>query len=721
MSGLSRVERSRIARASPVSAAALLAIPVLASAQTVEGPVAVLEEVVVTAEKRTSTVQESPLAVTALSGSALERTRVDTLQDMQQSVPNLVVTQNTALGQPYIRGVGNEILAGLNDSAVATHLDGVYIPRGTGLVFDFYDVDRVEVLRGPQGTLYGRNATGGAINVITRQPAFEPEGSIGLTVGNYNDRRITAAASAGIVPDTLAIRGAVLAERRDGYQTNLFGGGELSDKDLFAGRLSLKYVTGAWDITLAGDHSDDSSTGGATRELSGDPALAPARLVGGTPGIGFFDVNVDTPTRQSIENSGARLTIRRDDARFGFTSISGYRRTRFEMVLDQDGMQVPAIAGNPQIQNSDSYSQEFQLAGALDRLQYIVGLYYFHERAQDYDHFDFGLPFTSAGLQDLLYDATGTTQAYAAYGQATYNFTDALSATLGLRAGHEEKVATTRNAFNFAQLPVVQRELESSPTSPKLGLQYRIAPDVNAYVSATKGFKSGGINTISLTNEAYGPESLWAYELGLKADWLGRRLRTNVAAFYYDYKNMQVNTYTGVGTLVDNAGFATIQGVELELQAAPTANLHVDAQISWLDAEFDQYVTINPDDPAAGLQDLEGNRLPRAPKLSYSVAAQYDFDLFADHVLSIRGEYQWRDRVFYSQYETALVGQESFGLANASVLFRPREGRYSVALWGRNLEDTQWHAFAGSSPGVTGVQAIPAAPRTYGLTVSYDF
>jgi iron complex outermembrane receptor protein len=483
----------------------------------------------------------------------------------------------------------------------------------------------------------------------------------------------------------------------------------------------MRYRTGAWDLILTGDYADDKSDGTATRELSGNPSLAPALAVGGASPGGFFDVNVDTPTRQRIRNGGLNLTIRRGDTHFGFTSISGYRTSRFRLILDQDATQIPAIAGNSESQESTSLSQEFQLAGATGKLHYIAGLYYFHERADDHDHFVFGFPFTLAGFRDLLYAARGTTRAYAAYGQATFDLTSALSATLGARVGHEKKEAATANTFNFAALPPVNQELESNPIAPKLGFQYRFSPAVNAYLSATRGFKSGGVNSLSLTNEVYGPESLWAYELGLKADWLDRRLRTNLATFYYDYRNMQVNTYTGLGTRVENAGFATIEGAELEVQTALARQFHLDGQVSYLDAAFDKYVTINPDNPGAGLHDLKGNRLPRSPKWSYSVAAQYDFDVSAQLVLSMRGEYQWRDSVFYSQFESPLVGQKSFSLMNASVSLKSRDGRYSVSAWARNLGDTHWYAFVGESPGVTGVQAIPAAPRTYGLTLSYDF
>jgi iron complex outermembrane receptor protein len=693
----------------------------LAAAETQGESSGVLEEIVVTAEKRAATVQETPVAVSALTGNALALRRIDSLQDIQQSVPGLVVSANTSFGQPYIRGVGNEILAGLNDSAVATHLDGVYIPREPNLLFDFYDLNRVEVLRGPQGTLYGRNATGGAINIITNEPTFQPEANLGLTVGNFNDRRVTAAASNGLIPGSLAVRGALLVEGRDGFQKNLFDGVRLDNKSVVSGRLSVKYLVGDWSFLLRGDYTRDNSRGVATREVSGNPALAPVLAVGGFSPTGFYDVNVDSPTSQHIRAGGVNLTAHMGDAQFGVTSITGWRSNRLGIVLDQDATQIPALLGNTEDEFSTSISEELQLAGTVGNLEYIAGVYYFREQATDHYHFQFGPPFTFAGFQDLLYFAAGTTNAYAVFGQGKYSFTHALAINFGARIGTEKKTAATANTFNFAALPTGNPSIKSTAFTPKLGLQYALRDDVNTYASVTKGFKSGGINTIALTDEIYGPETLWSYEVGVKADWWERRVRTNVAAFYYDYRNMQVNTYSGLGTVVQNAGFATIKGAELEWQFAPVRHFGLDGQVSYLDGHFDKYLTINPDDPAAGEQDLVGYRLPRTPKWSYSAGATFDLDLSERFILSARGEYQWRAHSFYSQYQNPRVAQDAFSLVNANLTVKTRDGHYEMSIWGRNLSNTHWYAFVGGSPGLNGIQAIPAAPRTFGLTLTCNY
>ncbi len=415
------------------AAAPLALLPGLAAAQPVASPpvTATLDEVVVTAERRSASLQDVPIAVSATTGEKIAAERVDTILALQQSVPSLVVTSNAGLGQPYIRGVGNEILAGSNDGAVATHLDGVYVARGGGLLFDFFDLERVEVLRGPQGTLYGRNATGGAINVISRAPTSSPEGEAAITYGNYDDVRLTGAASLPLVEDKLSVRAAVLVEKRDGFQTNLFDGSDLMNKDLKAVRLSARAWTGDWETTLRADYAVDRSTGIATREISGSPALAPARAFGGVSTTGFFDVNVDTPTRQRVTNSGASLTVRGPTGLGEFTSLTGYRTSRFRIVLDQDATQIPALTGNPEIQNSNSFSQEFQLAGKSGAISYIAGAYYFHESGSEYFQFVPGVPFTLGGLNDLVFAARGKTEAAAAFAQVDYQVTDALSVTVG--------------------------------------------------------------------------------------------------------------------------------------------------------------------------------------------------------------------------------------------------------------------------------------------------
>jgi iron complex outermembrane recepter protein len=242
------------------------------------------------------------------------------------------------------------------------------------------------------------------------------------------------------------------------------------------------------------------------------------------------------------------------------------------------------------------------------------------------------------------------------------------------------------------------------------------------FATVSKGFKSGGINTFATTGEVFDPETLWSYEAGLKADFLDRRLRTNLTVFHYDYSNMQVQQTDGFNVFaVRNAGKARINGAELELTVAPTGGFQLGGNISYLDAEFVDFRTIDPANPGAGVQQFAGNRLPRAPKWSAFIFSQYYKKFSNNSSLTARIEYGWRDSVFFSAYENPLVRQGSFGLINSTIQYTFPGDRFTIGAWGRNIGATRYYQFIASSPGLTGVSAYPGAPRTFGATFGVRF
>lgn len=678
-----------------------------------------IEEIVVTAERREANLQDVPMAVTALTGQQLTESHSNTLQDIQHNVPGLVVSSNTAVGQPYIRGVGNEILAGLNDSAVAVHLDGAYVPRGANLLMDLFDVQRVEVLRGPQGTLYGRNATGGAINIVSVPPGFERGGHISLSAGNYDNGRLTGALNVPM-SSRLGLRVSGLLESRDGYQHNLFGGERGQEKDAAAVRTALRYAGDAWDVVLSLDYARDKGNGSAVRELSGDPALAPTYLVGGTSATGFFDVNVDVPSRQRVESHGGALTISRDVGDLALKSLTAFRHSAFSLTLDQDGLDTTGVATDFGGQESDAWSQEFQLSGSGPRGEWIAGLFYFHEEASDRNELAFGEPFNSAaGLFSLDLVGEGETDAWAAFAEGTWYLTERLGVTAGGRWGYEEKEGAGQLSQNGSVVATVPGRVSSDTFTPKLGLRYDLSEQARVYLSATEGFKSGGINTVSTVVETYGPEELWSYEVGLKADWLDRRLRTNLAAFWYEYDDLQVqiNTLGGL-TAVDNAASARIRGVELEATAVPVGPLKLTGSLAYLHSEYRHYETV---DPATGEPlDLAGNRLPRTPDWAGSVGIEYHLPLAGEDSLSFAAHYRRSEGYFFTPFEKTAKAQPHFSQVSASVTYRSRQGWW-LNLWGRNLTDAHRYDFVGGADGLVGIVGISSPPRTYGMTAGYEF
>lgn len=702
------------------SVLAVASTPIHAQTETAADET-ILQEVIVTAQKRETALQKTPMAIAAFAGDSLERERVTNLTDIQSSIPSLVVASNAAIGQPYIRGVGNETLAGLNDAAIATHLNGAYVARGAGLLFDFYDIERVEVLRGPQGTLYGRNATGGVINVITKDAGTSPEGFLNVSASNYDGRRLTAAATLPI-DDIFSVRAAVLADRRHGFQRNLADGKDQFDKDVLGGRLTLHARLSQWDFQLVGDYAHDTSAGIATREVSGDPALSIALASGGVTPPRFMDVNVDTPSDQDTLNKGLTLTSRWDGDDTRFTSITAWRTSELDIAIDQDGTQVPVWFGDPEQQQSESFSQELQLSRGGDRYRYMVGAFFFSEDVRDSALLQFGSPFDALlGLSTIGLNSPGSTEAYAVFVNGEYRLTDRFSVTGGLRYSEENKRADVRVSINGAPPPPMPSDRRWDAWTPQVGVNFQVHDDLLLYATVTKGFKSGGVNTFSLTGEAYDPEQLWAYEVGMKADWLDRRLRTNLAVFHYDYTKMQVSQFVTGLTLVENAGAATIDGAELELTARIGTGLELGANIAYLDATYDEFVTSDPLDPAPGPRDLKGNQLPRAPEWSTNFYAQYEHALSGGAALSARVERSYRDNVYYSPLNNPIVAQRAYDLWNASLEYEFPGQQLSAVLWGRNLGDTHYYQFVGLNAPLSGAQGQPAAPRLYGISLEYRF
>lgn len=672
-----------------------------------------LEVVLVTAEKRATKLQETPIAITALAGDTLERTRALSLADIQMSVPGLVVSSNAAFVQPYIRGIGNEILGGLNDAAVATLLDGVHEPRAPGLLMDFHDIERIEVLRGPQGALYGRNATAGVINVITKQPGSTTDGLVSVGVGNYNARRASAAATLPL-SDRLAIRAAGFIERRAGFQRNLLDGNDADDRNVAGGRLTARLQPDDhWTLIFSGDYTNDRSRSVGGREISGSAQLAPALAFGGVTGSGFFDINIDAPPTSRNRNGGVRFSAEWTQDEMTLTSLSAWRHNRYWLVVDEDLTQLPAVTLDPGLTHSNSYSEELRFAARAGRLRYAIGGYFFREEIRDL----FNLQLTPAFAPGpLIYDAHGRTSAYALFANGEYSLQERLSISLGARYSTDIRSASSDDTlFGTPFAPDPRRERWSS-LAPRLGLNWQLASDTLLYAGIAKGFKSGGINTLSPSFESYGPETLWSYEVGLKSDWLDSRVRSNLAAFYYDYRDLQVVTFAPTGSVIGNAASAHARGVEAELTAVPNEHVEIGANLAWLNAGFAEYRSNGAGGPAV----YDGNKLPRAPAWAAQFYAQYRIRLLAGS-LNLRTEYSRRDRTYFTPANDRLTSQGPVTLWNASLQYQLRNGKTSIDAWTRNLSNHKSLQLITSNPGITGVAGLPAPPRTFGVSLAQRF
>ena len=686
-----------------------------ASAQTAvravddKGP----QNIVVTATRTGATrLQDTPIAITVIDHRTIERAGLDDVRDLATLTPNLLVTQNASFGQIYIRGVGsNNVFVG-SDPSSTIHLDGVYLGRPASVLTNFLDVERIEVLRGPQGTLYGRNSVGGTINIISRKPGFTLEAKAQLSVGNYNLLRGEAYVSGPLVANRIAASVSVIGSRRNGYLANAVPGvGDVDDENVVGSRAQLRFtLSPTVEIIVRGDyfHHDQAIAGYVKLlETSADP-LANSTL-------GDFRrvaLNILPLSRGEQQGLAAEIVYNLGPS-VGLTSLTSYRASRVRYINDSDGSALN-VRQTDLFEDQHQLSQEFTLTGRAERLSYISGLYYFDERiAVDSTVTTFAS--NRSRLQPVV-----DTMALAGFGHLTYALTGRLAASVGIRYSHEQKrfaqLATTTSVAIGALLPGFPRSYTTRRAddawTPKFGLEFRASNDVLLYAVATKGFKSGGFNFSSL-NPAQGfkSEQLWSYEAGAKVDLFNRILRVNAAIFHYDYDDLQILSFLSPGVIdISNAADARVNGAELEAQFRPTRWLKLDGNFAYLDARYRKFTNaIRPGNIAF---DASGNRLNLSPEFSYSLLALVEAPVGKGAVF-VRGEYSYRTGQYFSALNSGLDGQRGYGLINASIGYTAPGGRLQLILLARNLADVEYVTSTAGFP--TGTVGRVGEPRTFSL------
>jgi iron complex outermembrane receptor protein len=693
-----------------------------------------LEEVIVTAERREANLQNVPIAITAVSGEALDRSAVRSTVDLQTMTPGLILTTNAVQGQPYIRGIGSDILNVGTDGSVAVHVDGVYQSRPSSAVQDFLDVQRVEVVKGPQGTLYGRNATGGAINIITNDPEHEFGGRVDLNLGNYSKYGGDAVVNVPIVDDKVALRVAVLGSSRDGFTHNLLDGSTSDGEGLWAYRAKLRFDPRSdLSIILAGDAVRENSDRNLGPKVDASLPSPAVDFFGAVIPAGPRDVRYDNPTWSRKYADAGTLKIEWNAGPVVLRSLTSLNDLEFHVNLDIDATEVP-FTWDTVHEQSRVVSEELQLASRPGgKLDWMVGLYYLDEKARQTFHIYF-TPFQA----DINYsDVRNDTKASALFGQLTYKPADRMRITAGARYSSEKRNAHFHEIVNdpfgiLTGIPggaLLDLQNDSSQTwhawTPKLGIDYAFTPDVMAYASVTRGFKSGGFNLLG-SGEVFQPEFIWSYDAGFKSTFLDRRLRMNLSAFYYDYSDLQVNRFNpatgGATSTVTNAASAEIKGFEAELLAMLAPRLELDSSLALLDAKFKRFETSNPDaaDPFA-LQQLGGNTLPRAPKVTATLGLQYTAALGGGRSLALRGEARYQGHIWFDQFNATDVDQSAFTLLNGFATLRGAEDRWHVQLYGRNLTDRLYKQSVVRATSLIGTLDFWGAPRTFGAEVGYRF
>jgi iron complex outermembrane receptor protein len=653
--------------------------------------VALVAETIVTAAKTGGRdVQQIPLAITAVSPSDLGRLGTQTIEGAPALAPAVTFSQNTGWGQLTIRGIGtNAVLAGADPSS-AIYLDGVYLARPAMAFARFLDLERIEVMRGPQGTLYGRNAVGGAINLIPRPPTNDLQSSARITAGNLDALRVDARLSGPLKRDR--VMGSVAFGRgvRDGYVRDLeHPGHPLGGDDDTAARGQLRVVFDRrTNLVLSTDV--DHQTG---------VPLTYNKVLVAKPGYQFDNPAAFHDVRSSLLSSGdtvhygasVRLTMALTSATT-LVSLTGFRKLNDEFIADSDSTELDLVRTH-QWDLQHQLSQEITVSHQQPGLTWVGGIFLFNES----DHQTFWSDQPAGPVQRRL-DPRVDAASRAVFGQATVGLTSRLSATAGVRYTHEGK--DIENAGGLYALedphPPISGSLYTYSDSiahdawtPKVGVEMRLPHSGLAYVSATRGFKSGGFNLSSTApGRGYAPEWAWSYEGGLKGTLLGGRTRISTSAFVMDYTNLQVQTPIGIGVLdIRNAAAATIRGVEAESTSRIGRGIEAGGHLTWLDATYDQYVAVAVDRSTG---DVARNRLNNAPEWAGRLWIAWAGHIGRARQLSLSAESTAQSTVFFTPFNDSIQRQNPYGLLGTRVEYGPANRRWTVAAYARNLTNTDY-------------------------------
>jgi iron complex outermembrane receptor protein len=709
-----------------------------------------LEEIVVTAQRREENVQDIPISIIAMTGAMLADAGVRDPRDLQTFVPGMQFQSGTAATTTiiFLRGVGIGDFNANTVGAVGVYADEVYLGANSGKLFNAFDGDGIEVLRGPQGTLYGRNTTGGAIKFSSRKPTAELSTNVSLLYGNYNDIRLEGGIGGPVVDDKLNVRVSGLYESRDGTTHNRVTDDDVNDIDLWAAR-AIADFTPSDSLLLRLIVHGGQNNGGARQfqhrgqgvDFSGEPISD----ADGVPldGMGYADTDhnldagdYDIQGEEAVEVFGASLLARLDLDGMALTSITAYEKVDRDTLEDTDASPNNVLTSVYE-DKPRQWSEELRAQSNGDgRLKWIAGAFYFHDELSTASSYDllralrpfFETPENPTGFSPenniglLLYPYTQTTESTAVFGQADYQISDAMTLTAGLRytADHIDfKYSSFFDEQGFIVPLIDMKDSKSfSDLSGRLALSYETSEETMLYASISKGYNGGGYAGFAATTDVqlkpFDPENLYAYEIGFKSELMERRVRLNAAAFYYDYQDLQVFIYdTSTGIPIQhkvNAGSGSIYGMEAELTVKPTSQIDAFVGVSLLNSEYHDF--------ADGLgNDFSGNDLVNAPGTAITAGATYTQPLGDSGSLSalVYGSYQ--SQVYFTPANDRLYGQDAVTLLNARLAWAPANEAYEVALWGKNLTDERWVNFI--APIITMDQLNYNDPRTYGVEFRY--
>ena len=682
--------------------------------------------VVVTAERRPQPLLKIPVSISAFDATEIDNAKASSILELQKLVPGLVVTKSAiANSQPFIRGIGTDVGGVGVENAVGVYVDGVYQSRATGETMQFIDVDRVEVLKGPQGVLYGRNATGGAINIISKAPSSKNEAHFDVQIGSNQQRVMRGTLSGSLSEGAAYGRLSVLYNHEEGDTTNRLLGRRVNGSDVGGLQGALELIPSAtFDLTLRASyyHNEFSPTVKAIH-----PEVNPLFTV--------FHANVLDDPRVVLQNQVSDLSLTHASIsatatwKLGsttFTSVTAFNKADFDVRQgDLDGTEIPllkvGVGGVPE--RSHFFSQELTLASTgMSSLTWLTLLSYQHEKAESLGwNLNFPLTHTSTGSTALI-----RTDALALAAQASYAPNDRWRITGGARYSVETKNLESLHTFTNGILTGSMSDKEKwSAVTPKLVIDY--SPDKNKmfYLSATKGFKSGGFNTLSI-QPGFDPETAVNLEAGFKGKWFGGRLSAHLVAFATRYENMQIavtlNNASIFKPVIENAGRAVSRGIEATLMAKPSERIDLFAAVQFLNARFTEFVSVDPHSQNAGQQDQKGNPLPRAPDMTASLAMQYVWPVQdGNGQMKLRVESYYRSKIYFTPFKNDYASSSGVSVWNALLGYEsPSPSGWYGSIFIKNIAN-RTYATSVFDPQGLGYLAHYAPGRTAGIQVGLRF
>ncbi len=749
------------------SAVAFSALPVSVFAQSA------LEEIVVTARKREESLQSTPVSVSAFSGEALARAGVGDFLEIATRVPGFTMNSgNVTEPNIFMRGIGTDIQSAGASSAIGFFMDDVYLSRAQGVNLELFDFERVEVVRGPQGTLYGKNVVGGAVNYVTRKPTEDLRAGIDVTVGNYSTLEARGNVS-GALAENLFGGISFSARSRDGFAKNTFTGNDMEDLSSMGVLGQLRWLASEnVEVLLTADYTRRRGGGIWTDMKIPSNHNLPFKNPDPRSGPNNDD------GKQDADVGGVHLRVNWDTGRGTLSSITAYRDADFDSAGNSAGSYIDFTSlpyfpsgqinigamSDAQIEatNDDyfysaktekvkTFSQELRYTSNFEGpFNFMTGVFFMDEKIERNEYQDyFFVLYWNDGEETGYTEAK--TKTYAAFVEGTYNVTDAFSITAGIRYTKDKKdfYAFRDHRFDFLGasfedangLPVdsfsASTDQSWSAWTPSVTLGWQATEDAYLYATVSKGFKSGGWNGENATSPqeaiaGYNPEYAWNYEIGTKTEWFDRRLRLNLTGFWAEYKDLQTQQYEifdpnlPADIIISNAGKARVRGLELEVVAVPVEGLTISGSYSYMNGKItgDLISTRMVYDWMCDCStpvdtNLKGNTLRRTPKHSFVVSGFYEAPVSDTLKAFVRGDYRWTDGYEFDNENNPRTSIGSYGILDAGIGIASADGKWEFSVWGKNLTDKLYES--GKTDDIGTVLVSYAPPRTYGATVKWRY